>query len=239
MGTLSSISLPLALAAGLVSFVSPCVLPLVPAYIGYLGGNAASADSSLSPVGGAVAFISGLGLYLIFFFYLFAAAIGPVKAWLLPVLGALVVLLGLQMIGAIHIPFLERSFSPSSPPQRKGAIPSFLLGLGFAAGWTPCIGLVLGAVLTSAASIGPTPAGLALMIAYCLGLGVPFLLFGIFLERLRPVLKWLNQHHQLITRVGGSMVICMGLLVITNHVTLLNSWLSAHLPQWMNNPLQL
>jgi len=222
-----------------VSFLSPCVLPLVPAYVGHLGGNAASADSSSSPVRGAIAFICGLGLYLTIFFYLFASAISPIKAWLLPALGALVVLLGLQMAGVIHIAFLDRRLSVGSRPAGKGILSCFLLGLGFAAGWTPCIGLVLGAVLTSAASIGPTPAGLALMIAYCLGLGIPFLLFGIFMGTMRPALAWLNQHHQLISRVGGGMVIFMGLLVITNHVNVLNSWLSVHLPPWMNDPFQL
>ena len=241
MTGLAGITLPLALAAGATSFLSPCVLPLVPAYVAFMGHTSATAPRSKNWAAliGAGFFATGLATFVFAFFYLFAAVIAPIRDWVAPVLGVVVVILGLQMMEVIRIPALNYS-APIHPSQQHSLpITAFLLGFGFAAGWTPCIGLVLGAVLTSAANLGPSMWGALIVGAYCVGLALPFVLTALFVERSRAGLRWLNRHQRIWSKIAGFIVITMGILVITNHVTLLNSWFSTHLPSWFQDPFNL
>ncbi|MGC1184641.1 MAG: cytochrome c biogenesis CcdA family protein [Candidatus Dormiibacterota bacterium] len=245
---LADVSIPLAIAAGATSFLSPCVLPLVPAYLGFLAQSATGGQAR--PVGargdrrrvllGSLGFVIGLGLFLIAFFYALYRVLEPWKHLALPIMGTVVILLGLVFMGVLRLPWLSREarWLPSGF-SRGGFLAGLLLGVGFAAGWTPCIGPVLGAVLTSGVEQGTTGRGLLLIAAYCLGLGAPFVVAAVLVDRAAPVLRSLNRHQRAISVVGGALVVLMGVLVVSDNVPLLYSWFSTHLPAFFKDPFDL
>jgi cytochrome c-type biogenesis protein len=227
---LNSLNPLIAFLAGLASFVSPCVLPLVPAYLAYLGGRRAGTDSIA--VAGA-AFVAGLSLIFILFFYVFSLAVQPIRAYVPVVAGVVVIVMALQVAGVIRIPFLSTEYRVmKTAPQGGGAAGGFLLGMGFASGWTPCIGVTLSAVLSSAVTVGTTPQGLSLMIAYCLGLGLPFLALAFGLENARPLVAYVNAHRRAIDLASAAVLVVMGLLLLTNRLTWLSAGLVQLIPSW-------
>ena len=227
---LNSLNPLIAFLAGLASFVSPCVLPLVPAYLAYLGGRRAGTDSIA--VAGA-AFVAGLSLIFILFFYVFSLAVQPIRAYVPVVAGIVVIVMALQVAGVIRIPFLSTEYRVmKTAPQGGGAAGGFLLGMGFASGWTPCIGVTLSAVLSSAVTAGTTPQGLSLMIAYCLGLGLPFLALAFGLENARPLVAYVNAHRRAIDLASAAVLVVMGLLLLTNRLTWLSAGLVQLIPSW-------
>jgi len=244
--SLDGISPPIAVLAGLVSFISPCVLPLVPAYLAYLGaragqpvvvsnGVAAATRSGPSlPVAAAgLAFVAGLSLIFILFFYLFSLVVQPIRAYVPIVAGVLVIVMALQVAGLIRIPFLWSEYRPvNRAPQGGGIAGGFLLGMGFASGWTPCIGVTLSAVLSSAVTAGTTAQGLGLMIAYCLGLGLPFVALAFALESAKPLVREVNRHRRAIDLVSAAVLLLMGVLLLTNRLTVLAAGLSQLVPGW-------
>ncbi|MGH7643810.1 MAG: cytochrome c biogenesis CcdA family protein [Candidatus Dormibacteria bacterium] len=242
----ANVTLPLALAAGATSFLSPCVLPLVPSYIGFLaqsatGGPAIAATGSRVRVMlGSLGFVLGLSLFLIAFFYALYRLLEPWKQLALPIMGSVVILLGLSFMGVLRLPWLAREarWLPSGF-RRGGFLAGLLLGVGFAAGWTPCIGPVLGAVLTSGVEQGTTGRGMLLIVAYCVGLGAPFFLVALLIDRATPFLRVLNRHQRLISVVGGALVVAMGVLVVSDNVPLVYGWFSTHLPTFFKDPFDL
>jgi cytochrome c-type biogenesis protein len=227
---LSGLNPAIAFLAGLASFVSPCVLPLVPAYIAYLGARKAGAGSFA--VAGA-AFVAGLSLVFILFFYVFSLAVQPVRPYVPVVAGVFVIVMALHVAGLIQIPFLSTEYRVmKTAPQGGGVAGGFLLGMGFAGGWTPCIGVTLGAVLSSAVTVGTTAQGLSLMLAYCLGLGVPFLALAFGLDHARPVIAWVNAHRRAIDVASAAVLVVMGVLLLTNRLTWLSAGLVQLVPSW-------
>ena len=218
----------IAFLAGLASFVSPCVLPLVPAYLAYLGGRVGQ------PVAVAGAgFVAGLSLVFILFFYVFSLAVQPIRPFVPVVAGILVIVMALHVAGLIRLPFLSTEYRVmKTAPQGGGVAGGFLLGMGFASGWTPCIGITLGAVLSSAVTIGATPQGLSLMIAYCLGLGLPFIALAFALEGARPLVAFVNAHRRAIDLASAGVLVVMGLLLLTNRLTWLSAGLVQLIPSW-------
>ena len=240
--SLGAVSLPLAVAAGAASFLSPCVLPLVPAYLAFLS-RAAGGRGDLQGVRwrvlrGALGFVLGLGLFCLTFFYALDRVLTPWRAVLAPILGLAVVLLGLTLMGVVRIPWLrrERRWLPSG---RGGFAGGVLLGAGLGAGWSPCIGPVLGAVLTSGLEQGTTARGMALMVAYVLGLALPFLLAAVLMDRATPLLRALGRHPRAVSLTGGAVVMAMGALVMADRFTIFNDFLSAHLPAFFQDPFNL
>jgi len=249
-GSLDGISPALALLAGLVSFVSPCVLPLVPAYLAYLGSRAAHPAVVAAHGPGAVAtadraapvlpvataglgFVAGLSLIFILFFYLFSFAVQPIRAYVPVVAGVLVIVFALHVAGVIRIPFLDREYRlMDRAPSRGGVAGGFLLGMGFASGWTPCIGVTLGAVLSSAVTTGTTGQGLVLMVAYCVGLGLQFIVLAFALESARPVVRFVNVHRRAIDIASAAVLVAMGLLLLTNKLTILATGITQLVPSW-------
>ena len=225
---LNDLNPAIAFLAGLASFVSPCVLPLVPAYLAYLGARVGQ-PVALAGVG----FVAGLSLVFILFFYLFSLAVQPVRPYVPVVAGVLVIVMALHVAGWIRIPFLDTEYRVmKTAPQGGGVAGGFLLGMGFASGWTPCIGITLGAVLSSAVTIGATPQGLSLMIAYCLGLGVPFMVLAFAVEGARPLLGFVNSHRRAIDLASAGVLLVMGLLLLTNRLTWLSAGLTQLVPNW-------
>jgi cytochrome c-type biogenesis protein len=240
---LTGLNPAIAFLAGLASFVSPCVLPLVPAYLAYLGGRA-SQPLAVTPAGqtpavsasvatAGVGFVAGLSLVFILFFYVFSLAVQPVRAYVPVVAGIFVIAFALHVAGLIRIPFLSSEYRlMKTAPQGGGVAGGFLLGMGFASGWTPCIGVTLGAVLSSAVVVGTTAQGLSLMIAYCLGLGLPFIALAFALESTRPLLRFVNNHRRAIDLASAAVLLVMGLLLLTNRLTWLSAGLTQLIPSW-------
>jgi len=244
---LEGISPALAVLAGLASFVSPCVLPLVPAYLAYLGARAAqpaavtaigpaatpSVSSSPSVATAGLAFVAGLSVIFILFFYVFSLAVQPIRAYVPVVAGVLVIAMALHVAGLIKIPFLDREYRVvDRAPSKGGVTGGFLLGMGFASGWTPCIGVTLGAVLSSAVTAGTTAQGVVLMVAYCLGLGVPFIVLAFALESARPLVRLINNHRRAIDLVSAAVLLAMGLLLLTNKLAILSAGITQIVPSW-------
>ncbi|MBZ9712783.1 cytochrome c biogenesis CcdA family protein [Deinococcus multiflagellatus] len=213
-----------AFLAGLVSFLSPCVLPLVPSYLGVLGGERA-------PWGRALGFVLGFGLV---FMALGATAsslgalIAPYKALLGQVSAALIVFFGLLMLGVIRLPILMRDTRALANAGGYGPV---ALGAAFAFGWSPCLGPTLGSVLGLAASTASLGSGVALLAAYTLGLSVPFLLAALLWHRVN--LRRLNRYAGVFEKVGGALLVVAGLLMLTGQFTRLATFFYEVMPKWL------
>jgi cytochrome c-type biogenesis protein len=233
--TLESVTIPLAFAAGAVSFLSPCVVPLVPVYVSYLlrpsRNSGAAVAVRASGLGSALAFVGGVSLVFLTLFYALRTVLQPVRPIILPIAGVLVIVFALHLAGLIRIPGLDREFRLfKAAPRSGGPVGGFLLGVAFAAGWTPCIGPVLGAVLTSSATVGTTAQGILMILAYCAGLGVPFVLLGLGVGRASELVKRLNKWRRTIDLVSASVLAAMGLLLLTNSLTVITEFVSRVLP---------
>ena len=212
-------ALAVSLLAGLVSFASPCVVPLVPGYLGYVSGMAgagASGKSSRPRLAlGALLFVLGFAAVFVVLGVAFAAAGAQLNEQLdviTRVLGVLVIVLGFVFMGAVPFMQQERRFHMS---PRAGLAGAPLLGVAFGLGWTPCIGPTLAAVLTLGLTEATQARGFALEVAYSLGLGLPFLVLALWMERTERVLGWLRRHRLALMRVGGGMLVVLGVLLVT------------------------
>jgi cytochrome c-type biogenesis protein len=227
-----NISIGLAFLAGLASFLSPCVFSLVPAFIGYLGGRAAGGENR--PGNRFVTFTHGLAFVLGFsvvfvFLGVAASAFGTLlydlRHWVARVGGIVVIMFGLHMTGLIRIPFLEYDVRIRDNPDRKwGHLSSFLMGVFFSAGWSPCIGPVLGAILTLAINGSSVALGAKLLISYSLGLAIPFLIAALGIGWLSETLGRYGKAMHTIEIGMGVILIIVGTMLFFN----LFRWLSAY-----------
>lgn len=216
----------LALVAGVVSFTSPCCLPLMPGYVAYVSGVAADGDGSVlvrrRVLGAALLFVLGFATV----FTLLGAGASVAGAFLLrnrlvieKVGGAFVIAMGLVTMGLLRIPFLYREARLDLRRIRTGPLGAVPLGMAFAIGWTPCIGPVLAGILTAAATTGTAWTGAGLLFMYSLGLGIPFLLLAWGQARATRAFGWFRRHGRAIERVGGAVLLLMGVLMITGQWT--------------------
>jgi cytochrome c-type biogenesis protein len=226
-----------ALGAGLISFISPCVLPLVPAYLSFITGLSAEeirqarGGSRLGILGHGAAFVAGLACI---FALLGASAtvLGQAllahQALLMQVAGVIVVIFGLHLLGVLRIPLLYRTarVGDVSAHATGGYAGAFLMGLAFGAGWTPCIGPFLATLLALASSESTVAEGTLLLVVYALGLGVPFLLAGLAVDRSMTVMRTIRPHLGLVERVSGGLLIAMGVLLFTQRFTLITIFLT-------------
>ena len=240
---------PIALVAGLLSFASPCVLPLVPGYLSFLGGSVGAEAAALGTdsrrVGrtilGAMAFVLGFTVVFVSYGALFGglgAALRGHERMLSIVFGTLTVLLGLFFAGLLPgATLLNREVRVHWLPSATvgGAA---LLGVLFSLGWTPCIGPTLAAILGLAASSSGASAarGSALAVFYCIGLGIPFVLAAFAVERVAVISRFIRRHSVLLMRLGGAMLVLVGILEITGVWTTFVTWLQDHY-QSFNVPL--
>lgn len=222
-----------ALAAGIFSFLSPCVLPIVPPYLAYMSGVSVTDLSDQSQARNkaimpAIFFV--LGLSTVFLFLGFAASAAgraflQYQSYFNVLAGIIVMIFGAHFVGVYRIKILDREARIDVGDRGGSSSGAYVLGLAFAFGWTPCIGPQLGAILSLAASEASVTRGTLLLGVYALGLGVPFLLFAIYLPRLSGLMAWMKRHMTQIERVMGLLLWTIGLLMLTGGFSAFSYWL--------------
>lgn len=229
---MENLSLLVAFSAGVVSFLSPCVLPLVPVYMGHLAGSTVlepgSRRSYMLALPHSLSFVLGFGVVFVAMGVvvgLLGVYLSSYMSLLRKVAGVLLVLFGLYLTGVFKLSFLdyERRLHVRLG-DKPGYVRSFLVGVAFSLGWTPCVGPILGSILALAWTSETVWHGAFLLSAYSLGLGLPFIAVGVALGSLRPHLTRLNRHLRIVSIVGGVMMIAVGVLVFTNKLILLNNY---------------
>ena len=227
-------SLGLAFLAGLASFLSPCVFALVPAYVGYLGGRSAAAPNARKgnttwiTVSHGLAFVIGFSVVFILL-GLLSSALGSLLydfQWVLSRIGgSVVIIFGLHLTGIIRIPFLDYDLRPQSQPQRqRGYFSSVLMGVFFSAGWSPCIGPVLGLILTLALNGGSVIQGGLLLTAYSLGLAIPFLMAATQISWVSFLLQRYGKLSLIVERVMGVVLIIIGIFLLSGRLATLSNF---------------
>lgn len=219
---------------GVITFISPCLLPLLPVYIAFFaGGVQASASGEAALTQGlkstfisALAFVAGFTL-LFTLMGAFAATVGSFftsnQTVLNVVTGLIVIFFGLHFAGILKIPALQKTMRMDIDRPARGPLSAFLFGVVFAIGWTPCVGAFLGSALSMAAASGSTLHGVALLICYSLGLGVPFVISALLIDQLEGAFTWVKRHYKVINVVCGILLIIVGILMATGQ---LGRWLA-------------
>ncbi|TDX31652.1 cytochrome c-type biogenesis protein [Modicisalibacter xianhensis] len=238
---IANIGLLTAFVAGLISFVSPCVLPLVPGYLSFVAGRTlgqiqeANRRERLKVISQAMWFVLGFSTI----FLILGASATAIGRLLLTyrqeanlIGGGIIILFGVFMTGILPLHWLQQEWRFIGKLKDEGGGPgaAYLLGVAFAFGWTPCIGPILGAILTVSASTANVSSGLALLAVYSLGLGIPFLLTAISLDRFLQHQTFLRRWGRSMHIVAGLIMVGMGVLMITGQLTALSYWLLATFP---------
>jgi cytochrome c-type biogenesis protein len=224
MDAASGIGIPVAFGAGLISFLSPCVLPLVPGYLSAVAGVAPSEIRMRRVIGPSLAFIGSfsfifIGLGLLGQRALRSTLTGPTA---LKVSGAVIIVMGVLFMLAPFIPALSREWHVDRLMRRAGRGGPVLTGAAFALAWTPCTGPTLGAIVTAAGTSNSASRGAILLAVYCAGLGVPFLITGLAFGKATAAFAVVKRHYPVVIGVGGAVLIAMGVLIWTGEFTTLN-----------------
>ncbi len=231
----------IALAAGVLSFLSPCVLPIVPPYIAFMAGSSLGAASNTrtrkSTMLVAVFFV--LGLSTVFLILgLIAASAGQIfqqyQRQMAILSGLVIMVFGLHFLNILRIPLLNRDARFNANDQAGTAVGAYVLGLAFAFGWSPCLGPVLGAVLAMAAQESSLPRGALLLTTYALGLGLPFLIVAAFLDKSTAYLTIFKRHMHRIEQAMGLTLVLVGAMMVTGVFTTFAFWLQATFPKLAN-----
>ncbi|MEM6941879.1 MAG: cytochrome c biogenesis protein CcdA [Pseudomonadota bacterium] len=227
-----------ALVAGVISFLSPCVLPIVPPYLAYMGGVSLQemsdeAQARRKAVVAALFFVLGLStVFLILGFT--ASAFGAFflqnQVLFAQVSGVVIIVFGLHFLGVFRLPFLDQEARLDAGDKGGSSFGAYVLGLAFAFGWTPCIGPQLGAILSLAATEASVQKGTLLLGVYAAGLGIPFLLAAMFITRAMGVMNRIKPYMKLIERVMGGLLLLVGIAMVTGAFTALAFWLLETFP---------
>lgn len=228
-----------ALAAGLLSFLSPCVLPIVPPYLAYMSGitvtemQEAEASKRRRALASAAFFVLGLStVFMILGFT--ASAFGQFflanQDWFVSGAGLVIMIFGAHFLGVYRIAFMDREMRMDVGDRGGSALGAYVLGLAFAFGWTPCIGPILGAILSIAATEADVARGTMLLAVYALGLGIPFLMVAAFFPSLTGLMAFMRRHMERIERIMGLLLWTVGLLMLTGSFTDFSWWLLEQFP---------
>jgi cytochrome c-type biogenesis protein len=238
----ATLGLVVAFAAGLLSFLSPCVLPLVPSYIGFLTGMSLPEVTGRrrAALGHAVLFV--LGFSLVFMLLGASAtalgrALNYYQVWLQRIGGVLIIAFGLVCLGVIKVGFLNQEHRLQMEHKPMGYLGSALVGMAFAAGWTPCIGPVLGGILGLAATSQDLGRGMLLLAVYSAGLAVPFLLAAVALESFLNWFQRFRRYLPWVMRITGILLIFVGVLMVTGEFTRLAGWLQQFTPSFIREQI--
>ncbi len=237
-GGAGSLGLLVAFFAGLLSFLSPCVLPLVPSYVTFITGMTLEdlQQSRRETLFHAITFV--LGFSLIFLALgagatVFGQIMIRYRDWISRIGGVLIILFGLYMLGVFNLGLLARDTRLHLANKPIGFFGTFIVGIAFGAGWSPCIGPILGAIMTMAANEADLSRGLVLLAAYSAGLAVPFLLAAVMVERFLAVFAKLRHRMVWVNRIAGAMLLFVGFLMVTDRFTMLASWLQDFTPEFI------
>jgi cytochrome c-type biogenesis protein len=238
----ASLGLALAFSAGLLSFVSPCVLPLIPSYLTFVTGVGFDDLGTSRRAALIHALLFVLGFTLIFVALGASATIlGRVliayRVWITRLGGALVVLFGLYLLGLVKVSAFDRERRVHLANKPLGYLGTVLVGIAFGAGWTPCLGPILGAILTYTAAQADLSRGLPLLFAYSLGLALPFLLAAVAVERFLETVARVRPYLARIGQVSGALLVIVGMLMMFDYFTIMASYLQAVTPAAIRNRL--
>lgn len=231
-------ALMIALVAGFLSFLSPCVLPVVPPYLAYMGGVSVT---EMEQTGAArrkvllAALFFVLGLSVVFLILGMAAsamgrALLQYQDWFNTIAGVVVMIFGAHFIGIYRIGFMDREARVDAGDQGGSALGAFVLGLAFAFGWTPCLGPILGAILGLAATEANIARGTLTLAAYAIGLGIPFLLVAAFFPALKGPMAFMKRHMGRIEKISGLLLWTVGLMMVTGQFTAFAFWILETFP---------
>jgi cytochrome c-type biogenesis protein len=238
----TSLGLTIAFGAGLLSFLSPCVLPLIPSYVTFITGLSLEDVQKSRRAALIHSLLFVLGFTLIFLALgATATALGQLlgyqRVWITRVGGVLIIVFGLYMLGVFNISLFSQERRIHIANKPIGYLGTLLVGIAFGAGWTPCIGPILGSILTYAASSADLSRGIWLLLAYSLGLAVPFLLSAIAVERFLDFFSRMKRQMGWITRTSGVLMIAIGILMVTNYFTVLAAVLNQYTPEFLKSRL--
>jgi cytochrome c-type biogenesis protein len=239
------VTLLAAFVAGVLSFISPCVLPLIPGYVSFVsgvsldemrGGSGALSSSRRQVLITSLFFVLGFSLVFIALGAT-ASAVGKFlltnQALFAAVAGTLLIILGLHTMGVFRISWLETDTRVHTQKKPAGPLGAVIVGIAFAFGWTPCIGPILGGMMTLAASKQTVWEGVRLLAIYSLGLGIPFLLTSVAINQFFAASARIRKHYRAIELVSGSLLIAIGLLIFTGRLTVIVQYLTPYLPEWL------
>lgn len=226
-----------ALVAGVLSFLSPCVLPIVPPYLAYMGGvrmqEMTEGGRSRAAILPALFFVMGLSTVFLLLGFT-ASALGTFflrnQEMFTRISGAIVIIFGLHFLGVFRIPILDREARLDAGDRGGSALGAYVLGLAFAFGWTPCIGPQLGAILSLAASETSVTRGTVLLGVYAAGLGIPFLFAAVFIQRSIGLMNRLKKHMKVIERAMGLLLVLVGLALVSGAFSAFSWWLLETFP---------
>lgn len=238
MADLSMVGILTAFAAGTISFLSPCVLPLVPAYVSYIAGGSISSGEfqigrRLAAAALSLCFVLGFSTVFVLLgasATAFGQLLSQYRYELNVLAGAVVIVFGFFMLGMVKLPWLQRDFRFHKVGESGRPVAAYVLGLAFGFGWSPCIGPVLGGILTFAAAQAHVTEGVTLLAVYSLGLGVPFVLAALFTDGLVAKIKAIGRAGRALRLITGAIMIVMGLGILTGQLSALSYWLLDTIP---------
>lgn len=216
----------LAFLEGIITFISPCLLPMIPVYISFFTGQKAASKNNI--IKNAIGFVFGF-TFVFTILGAFAGAIGGLLSSYQTVFnvicGIILILFGLNFIGIFSLPFINNVYNVKSPKTVTGFFSAIILGIIFSLSWMPCVGTFLGSALILAASAGERLMGISLLFLYSLGLGVPFIISAIFIENLDNFFNSIKKHYKTITIVSGALLIVLGILIATGLMNYVYTWI--------------
>lgn len=218
-----------ALLEGIITFVSPCLLPMLPAYVFYFAGDGGQSQNRKRALSNALGFV--LGFTLVFMALgAFAGALGGLLVrWRVGVnlvTGGIMMLFGLNYLGVFNIAFLNRSSEKQHKTDKLSFVSAVVFGITFSIGWTPCVGAFLGSALMLAAQKGSVLVGMGMLLCYSLGLGIPFVASALLMQQLKGAFNFIKRHYKVVTMLSGGLLVLIGILTMTGRMGLLLQVLS-------------